>query len=74
MRSLGLDELIGKELEQALWRCLADSELLIAKLTDRASAGDFRAEIDLRHEYSRKEKIEEMIEHTSKQRGGRHGS
>jgi hypothetical protein len=68
MRGLGLDELVGKELEQALWRCLADSELKIARLTDEEARGSWKASIDLKFEFSRKERIEEMISHASKQR------
>jgi hypothetical protein len=70
MRGLGLDELIGRELLAELGRRLSECDLRIARLLDREAAGDFRAEIDLRWEYSRREQFEQWMENASKQRGG----
>jgi hypothetical protein len=63
-----LDELVGRELVLELERRLADVELKIARLTDDEAKGSWKATIDLGYEYRRKEKIEEMISHASKQR------
>jgi hypothetical protein len=64
-----LNELVGKELVSELWRRLAESDLTIARLLDREAAGDWKAKIDLDWEYSRKEKIEDMLSNV--ERGGK---
>jgi hypothetical protein len=74
MRSLGLDELVGEALVQALGSRLADVELRIAKLIDEEAKGSWKASIDLKFEVARREKISEMLDHAMKQRGGRHGA
>jgi|HubBroStandDraft_2_1064218.scaffolds.fasta_scaffold229169_2 hypothetical protein len=67
-QGVDLDALIGRELVLALGRRLAEVELTIARLMDEEAKGNWKASVDLRYEYSRKEKLELWMERAQKQR------